>query len=453
MSSNWDWIRLGDYCSKIGSGATPSGGKSSYLDFGPFCLIRSQNIYNDGFTPSGLAYISLEQAKKLESVSVEENDVLLNITGDSVARVCLALGQYLPARVNQHVAIIRPLEEKLDSRFLRYFLASPTQQNLMLGMAAAGATRNALTKVMIENFKVPCPPLEQQKQIAAILALFDDRAALLRKTNAILEAIAQALFKSWFVDFDPVHARARGEQPPGLAPEVAALFPDSLEESELGIVPKGWSWNVLGDVCAAHGGKIQTGPFGSQLHASDYVQEGTPVVMPKDISGRRVDGGTAARIGMADVERLSRHQLQIGDIVFSRRGDVEKHALIGELEQGWLCGTGCLLVRPGKNWSSPGFLSRLLDLQSTKRWLTQHAVGATMPNLNTGILAAVPVLLPSREVLIEFEQLTHVLDTRISENNATIQTLSNLRDTLLPRLISGQLRLPDAEAMVSEAQA
>ncbi|MBU1618677.1 MAG: hypothetical protein KJ556_06185 [Gammaproteobacteria bacterium] len=91
MSSEWEWVRLGDYCSKIGSGATPTGGKDSYLDFGPFCLIRSQNIYNDGFTPSGLAYISPEQAKKLDGVSVETSDVLLNITGDSVARVCLAL--------------------------------------------------------------------------------------------------------------------------------------------------------------------------------------------------------------------------------------------------------------------------------------------------------------------------------------------------------------------------
>ena len=159
MNSDWTWVRLGDHCSKIGSGATPAGGKDSYLTSGPFCLIRSQNVYNDGFTPSGLAYISNEQAKKLDGVTVQENDVLLNITGDSVARVCLAEAKYLPARVNQHVAIIRPNPEKLDSRFLRYFLASPFQQDVMLGLAAVGATRNALTKVMIENFKVPCPPM------------------------------------------------------------------------------------------------------------------------------------------------------------------------------------------------------------------------------------------------------------------------------------------------------
>ncbi|MFQ1953455.1 restriction endonuclease subunit S [Aeromonas veronii] len=351
--------------------------------------------------------------------------------------------------IAQDMVAVRANPERIYPKYLFAALRSSIVQSQIDNMHV-GTMIPHFKKGDFDKLKIPVPSGAEQEFIGDLYFIISERIALLRETNATLEAIAQTLFKSWFVDFDPVHARARGEQPAGLGPEVAALFPDSFEESELGMVPKGWSWSVLGNVCTDHGGTIQTGPFGSQLHASDYVQEGTPVVMPKDISGRRVDGGTAARIGMADVERLSRHQLQIGDIVFSRRGDVEKHALIGELEQGWLCGTGCLLVRPGKNWSSPGFLSRLLDLQSTKRWLTQHAVGATMPNLNTGILAAVPVLLPSREVLIEFELLTHVLDTRISENNATIQTLASLRDTLLPRLISGQLRLPDAEQQLKD---
>ena len=163
MSSGWPWKRLGDHCQKIGSGATPTGGKDGYLDNGPYALFRSQNIYNEGFAPKGLAFIGRDQAKKLDGVAVQELDVLLNITGDSVARVCLAPSTYLPARVNQHVAIIRPISTDFDGRFLRYFLASPYQQDLMLGHAAAGATRNALTKSMIEDFKVPCPPLHEQR--------------------------------------------------------------------------------------------------------------------------------------------------------------------------------------------------------------------------------------------------------------------------------------------------
>ena len=110
----------------------------------------------------------------------------------------------------------------------------------MLGLAAVGATRNALTKGMIESFEVPCPPLAVQQGIANVLASLDDRITLLRETNTTLEAIAQALFKSWFVDFDPVHAKMQGRAPEGMDQATAALFPDSFEESELGDVPKGW---------------------------------------------------------------------------------------------------------------------------------------------------------------------------------------------------------------------
>jgi type I restriction enzyme S subunit len=451
MSSEWSWHRLGDYCLKIGSGATPTGGKDAYLEHGPFMLIRSQNVYNDGFKPGGLAYISAEQAKKLDGVAVEVEDVLLNITGDSVARVCLASSQYLPARVNQHVAIIRPNPSVFDSRFVRYFLASAYQQDLMLGMAAAGATRNALTKSMIEDFKVPCPPIEIQSGIAGTLASLDDRITLLRETNATLEAIAQALFKSWFVDFDPVRAKMEGRVPEGMDEATAALFPYGFDESELGLVPRGWECLDLSKLTKRFSGSIQTGPFGSQLHASDYVQSGVPVVMPKDIVNRRASTESVARIGAADADRLSRHKLQAGDIVFSRRGDVERHALITEREVGWICGTGCLLLRPGPQWNSPGFLSMLLDEARARTWLVQHAVGATMPNLNTGILGSVPVVLPKPTVLSAFEALVAVTEEQRSRNTSMGETLATLRDTLLPRLISGQLRLPEAQAAAEKA--
>lgn len=131
--------------------------------------------------------------------------------------------------------------------------------------------------------------------------------------------IAQALFKSWFIDFDPVRAKMEGRAPEGVDEATAALFPDMLEDSELGLVPKGWQVLRLDDVCKRYGGSIQTGPFGSQLHASDYIETGIPVVMPKDIQNRRAMTDSIARIGVADADRLSRHKVMAGDIVFSRR--------------------------------------------------------------------------------------------------------------------------------------
>ena len=207
-------------------------------------------MYNDGFHYGGLVYINPDDAEKLRNVEVEENDVLLNITGDSVARCCRVNNDVLPARVNQHVAIIRPNLHILDSLFLRYYLISPKMQALMLSWAKSGATRNALTKWMIESFEIPLPPLPEQRAIAHILGTLDDKIELNRKMNATIEAIARALFKSWFVDFDPVQAKMRGEKPVGMDDETVELFPGELVFSEeLGKeVPRGWGVGKLGDV-------------------------------------------------------------------------------------------------------------------------------------------------------------------------------------------------------------
>ncbi len=238
--------------------------------------------------------------------------------------------------------------------------------------------------------------------------------------NRTLEAMARALFQSWFVDFDPVRAKLAlngAEGAAGLKPAIAALFPDRLVAVDGREMPEGWKLTTLGDVTAKHGGLIQTGPFGSQLHASDYVEAGIPTIMPKDISDRRVRTEKIAYIDEADAARLGRHRVAPGDIVYSRRGDVERHALIGKREQGWLCGTGCMLVRPGARWPSPLFMSLHLDRPDIKEWITQHAIGATMPNLNTSVLGQVPILAPSHTILKAFEVLAGPLDEKSADND------------------------------------
>ncbi|MGH8526438.1 MAG: restriction endonuclease subunit S, partial [Gammaproteobacteria bacterium] len=196
-ASEWAPIRLGDVCMKIGSGATPRGGNDVYLQDGPYALIRSQNVYNDGFHHDGLAFIDEKHAAELENVKVLDGDVLLNITGDSVARACQVDPGVLPARVNQHVAIIRPDPGKLAPRFLRYVLVSHEMQTKLLSWAGSGGTRNALTKGMIESFDVLAPTdVAEQRAIAHILGTLDDKIELNRRMNETLEAMARALFKS-----------------------------------------------------------------------------------------------------------------------------------------------------------------------------------------------------------------------------------------------------------------
>ena len=174
-------------------------------------MIRSQNVYDHEFSKHGLAHIDESAAYKLRRVDIQEDDVLLNITGDSVARCCVVPKWTLPARVNQHVAIIRT-SDRLNSTFLQKYLSAPRVKAYVLGHDSGG-TRKALTKAHIESFLVPLPPLPEQRRIANILGSLDDKIELNRQMNETLEAMARAIFKSWFVDFDPVRAKVEGREP------------------------------------------------------------------------------------------------------------------------------------------------------------------------------------------------------------------------------------------------
>src|SRR5690606_13450057 len=195
--SEWQDITLGELTTKIGSGATPRGGSNSYKDEG-ISLIRSQNVLDLQFTTDGLAFIDDEQADGLKNVIVEEKDVLLNITGDSVARVCMVPNFILPARVNQHVSIIRADTKKAVPEYLLYNLISQKEELLM--QSEIGATRKAITKGMIEQFELKIPPLEEQRAIASVLSRLDDKIDLLHRQNQTLEQMAETLFREWFIE-------------------------------------------------------------------------------------------------------------------------------------------------------------------------------------------------------------------------------------------------------------
>ncbi len=170
----------------------------------PLPLFEAKMFITMDFKKDGLAYITEEHAKELDNVAIEPEDILLNITGDLVARCCQVPKELIPARVNQHVAIIRPNKEKLDARYLRYHLIDPVMQDYMLMLASGGATRNALTKGMIESFEIPAPPLPEQRAIAGILGALDDKIEVNRRMNATLELMARAVFRQWFLENEEV---------------------------------------------------------------------------------------------------------------------------------------------------------------------------------------------------------------------------------------------------------
>ena len=187
-----------------------------------------------------------------------------------------------------------------------------------------------------------------------------------------------------------------------------------------------WKTAILSDIST----NIQTGPFGSQLHQSDYSIEGTPVVMPKDLVNGHISETTIARVSDAHIERLSRHKIEIGDILYSRRGDVGRCAFATEKEAGWLCGTGCLRVSTDASKANPKFVFYQLQKPDTIGWVEKHAVGATMLNLNTSILSRVPIEIPSLNTQNRIVDILSAYDNLIETNQKQLELLEEAAQRL-----------------------
>ena len=452
VGEGWVLLRLGDVCTKIGSGATPRGGKEVYLKDGPFALIRSQNVYNNRFNCDGLAFINHQQATELNNVEVFADDVLLNITGDSVARACQVKSDVLPARVNQHVAIIRPDPNKLSPRFLRYFLVCPEIQAMLLSWAGSGGTRNALTKGMIESFDVQAPmDVAEQRAIAHILGTLDDKIELNRRMNQTLEEMARALFKSWFIDFDPVRAKAtlkhHASPPQGrsdwsverarayldrMDPNIAALFPDSFVDSELSPIPEGWEISTIGDEVAVVGGSTPSTKDGSLWGGA--ISWATP----KDLStlSAPVLLETARQISDTGLSKISSGLLPRGAVLLSSRAPIGYLAIT---EIPVAVNQGFIAMRCESRLSN---VFVWLWTQANIDTILQYANGSTFQEISKRNFRPLGVAIPETDILSAFDKHARPLYKQIVKNQRESRTLAALRDGLLPKLVSGELRLP-----------
>lgn len=191
-----------------------------------------------------------------------------------------------------------------------------------------------------------------------------------------------------------------------------------------------WQTRTLGEVCDEVNGTIKTGPFGTQLHSSDYSAGGTPVVMPQDIVDDKISTEKIARVSKDHVQRLSQHRLSEGDIVYGRRGDIGRHALITSNEAGWLCGTGCLRISLGQDVLDSRFLHYYLSAPSVVDWIYNQAVGATMPNLNTSILRSVPVSFPSLPSQQRIAGVLSGYDNLIENNTRRIEIMEEMAQAI-----------------------
>jgi type I restriction enzyme S subunit len=340
----------------------------------------------------------------------------------------------------QRLIALRGRQGKLDNTFLKFLLQSEFIQ-LQLAARASGSTVSGIKQSELRRIQLLLPPFAEQQAIACILGSLDDKIELNRRMNRTLEAMARAIFKSWFVDFDPVRAKAAGQPPPGLTPALAALFPDAFEDSELGEIPKGWK-------------------VGSILEFADLLSGGTPKTNEPSYWGGGIPWASAADVSqcgeafLTSTERaitkegLDNSATQVipamTTVVVARGATTGRMTMFGA---DIAMNQTCYALRTKR--TTPRFLYLLL--QDVMDSLVHAAHGSVFDTITTATFRSSRVLLPNSEIARAFERIVTGCFDQILCRLRESRTLAALRDTLLPKLISGELRVPDAERIVGRA--
>lgn len=340
--------------------------------------------------------------------------------------------------LGRRMGLMRPDPSKLDSRFLLYYYLGPDFQDVIRQRTIHGSTVPRIALTEFPRFPIQLPPLPEQKAIARILGALDDKIELNRRMNATLEAMARALFQSWFVDFDPVRAKQEGRAPDGLDAATAALFPDQFQDSELGPIPQGWTVSKLKALTS----KIGSGatPRGGR---EVYVNEGTALIRSQNIYDHEFHWEGLARLTEKSATELKNVEVMKNDVLINITGDsilrtcvVDPYVLPARVNQ------HVAIIRANQG-IPPHYLHLYLVQPQMKSWLMGLSAGATRHAITKGQLENIDMLCPSMSLLAAFEKLTSPWFDAIDQNNAQSRTLATLRDTLLPKLLSGELKVQE----------
>jgi type I restriction enzyme S subunit len=436
IPDTWEQITLGEIVRR-GDGTIQTGPFGSQLhasDYKPAGVpfVMPINIGDNQITEDGIARISEADAIRLSRYRIQEGDIIYSRRGD-VERRSLARTKHEGWICGSGCLMVRVGTGIVDPEYASYYLGHPIVREWIV-RHAVGATMPNLNTSIMAALPFLLPPLPEQRAIAHILGALDDKIELNRRMNATLEGMARALFQSWFVDFDPVRAKLRGQQPAGLAPEIAALFPNALVETELGAAPVGWRMIGLNEIATFLNG------LALQKHPPENG-DSLPVIKIAQLRKGNTEGADSASNAIAEA-----YVVEDGDVLFSWSGSLE-----------------CILWTGGR-----GALNQHLFKVTSDRfpkwfyylWIHQHlpwfqAIAAgkatTMGHIQRHHLTEAKVAVPPQTTLVHADQVLGPMMDALVTRALESRTLATLRDTLLPRLISGQLRVADAERIAGRS--
>jgi type I restriction enzyme, S subunit len=446
MSSEWQTCTLGSLIKHKKGLAFKS---KDYQDSG-VPVIRVSNFSDNTVSKNDLKFVPESVAAESKDVELTPCDIVVATVGSWPNNPASVVGRAISipswakgALMNQNAVILRAKSGDIhDQRFIYYQTRTEAFSHHVVSKAQGSANQASITLDVIFSFPVFWPEFSIRKEIAHFLNALDDRIALLRETNATLEAIAQALFKSWFVDFDPVHANA-GTQAPSLPAEIQALFPSRLVESPQGLIPEGWAVRQLGEVSS----------YLSRGISPKYVDEcGVCVINQKCIRDFAIDLAKARRHDPSQ-RKIDGRELVFGDVLVNSTGvgTLGRVAQVLELKETTIVDSHVTVVRAetGLGWIYLG--QALMRKQPEIEAMGEGTTGQT--ELARSKLGLLPIICPTQAILKQFDSIILPLKQSTAVNQSKIKMLASLRDTLLPRLISGQLRSPEAEVELSEVLA
>ncbi|NMO72891.1 restriction endonuclease subunit S [Vibrio breoganii] len=430
-----DYIDVTDYVANGSFAALKDN--VTYSDTPDFAVLVRLTDHNSGWK-NDLVYVDESSYKFLKKSSVQPGDVIISNVGANAGTVFRAPDLGLPMTLGPNSVLLKPKINTPEAKdFLYYFFSSPKGQH-NLSSILSGSAQPKFNKTDLRNTEIPVPKGIELSEVTDLLKSLDEKISLNFETNQTLEQMAQTIFKSWFVDFDPVKAKMNGEQPEGMDAVTASLFPEKLVESELGLIPEGWEVGTLDShtsMIIDHRGKTP------KKLGSDWVEEGYPAISAKNIKSKKIVRPDTIRfIDEATYKKWMKEPLIKGDIIMT------SEAPMGELyffdgSEDFCLSQRLYGLRANSDVCSPEFLFNWLQTTKAKADMEGRASGTTALGIKQAELRKVKILTPPRELLEKYSAVASNLVGMAAKNNAQNTVLEDLRDTLLPKLLSGEIDL------------